>query len=213
MGMQMRGIISVDTSQAMAVINKVKGQMSLQMFNEVVEQTVRDTGKRAVRKIVKQEVKKTYEVKDHWVGQKILNPRMSGHGAAISCVVPIKGERGTIGGIFPASGGGLASGRANGTAAKKRLKRGGAKIKAKIVKGKTTVLPDSLPNQGGNPPFRLPNGAVVTRRTKQSRPLVRVVGRAVPQMVDKQFEARIRDPINEYMLKRVNQVITWKMKI
>lgn len=206
----MRTAVYVDVSPALNVINQIKPKLSPKMFEECVAQTVKDTGNRAVKKFIKQEVPKEYAVTAAWVGSKVLGAKFSGGGASVSCVVPVRGERGTIGGIFSASGGGYSKGK--GGRAKKKLKRKSA-IKAQVLRGKTSVLPGDLPNQGGNPPFRMPNGAVMTRTTAQSRPIARVVGRAVPQMVDKHFEDRIQGPINDYMIQRMNQVVAWKMGI
>lgn len=207
----MRTAVYVDVSPALSVINQLKPKLSPKMFEECVAQTVKDTGNRAVKKFIKQEIPKEYAVTAAWVGSKVLGAKFSGGGMSCSCVVPVKGERGTIGGIFSASGGGYSKGK--GGRAKKRLKHKGGTIKAQILKGAASVLPGNLPNQGGNPPFRMPNGAVMTRTTSSSKPIARVVGRAVPQMVDKHFEDRIQDPINDYMIDRMNQVIAWKMGI
>lgn len=213
MGIQMRSTINVDVSNALSVCNGLKDKMTPKNFEWCLEHAIRDAGNREVKKIVKQEVVKEYTVTSGWVGQKVKGAKFSGGGSSIACVIPIKGERGTLGGIFPASGGGIASGRAKGNTAKKRLKRGGAKVKAQILRGGASTLPDSLPNQGGNAPFRLPNGAVMTRKTSKSHPLVRVVGRAVPQMVDKHFESKMQNPINDYIIKRMDQLVKEKMGI
>ena len=204
-------VINVDTSRALTEISKLKTKMSPGNFQECVEITLRDTARREVKKVIKQEIPKEYAVTAAWVGSKVLGAKFSGGGMSCSCVVPVKGERGTIGGIFSASGGGYSKGK--GGRAKKRLKNRSGTIKAQILKGAASVLPGNLPNQGGNPPFRMPNGAVMTRTTSSSKPIARVVGRAVPQMVDKHFEDRIQDPINDYMIDRMNQVIAWKMGI
>lgn len=213
MGVQMRKVLKVDTSKAMEVCNSLRKDLSEENFEWVMQRTIRDAGQRAVKKIVKQEVMKEYQVQSGWVGKKIKGPSFSGSGRACICVVPIKGERGTLGGIFPAGGGGLSAGRATKNRMKKRLKWGGAKIYAKVLKGEKSVLPDELKNQGKNPPFRLPNGAVMTRKTNKPYPFVRVVGRAVPQMTDKYFEKRIEGPINDYIVKRFGQLVKEKMKI
>ncbi len=198
-----RGTINVDVSQALATINQMKKDLSQENFDKCLMYTIKDTGNRAVKKLVKEEVPKEYAVTGSWVGEKVLRAKYAGGGAAVSCVVPIKGERGTLGGIFSAGGGGYAKGRAkkNGKALK-ALKSRKSQITAQILRGQTSVLPGHLPNQGGNPPFRMPSGAVMTRTTTNNKPIARVVGRAVPQMVDKYFEARIQKPIEQYIVKR-----------
>lgn len=212
--MAMRGSINVDVSQALGVCNQLKKQMSPRVFEECLAITVKDTGNRAVKKFIKQEVPKEYAVTSGWVGSKVQRARFSGGGGSVSCVVPVKGERGTLGGIFSAGGGGLAKGRAKGNKKMRKLKRKGKSgITAQILRGGASQIPGALPNQGGNPPFRLPNGAVMTRTKNRPYPIARVVGRAVPQMVDKHFESRIQQPINDYMIKRMSEVVKWKMGI
>lgn len=212
--MAMRGEIKVDISPAMNVINGLKKQLSPKMFDECIGITIRDAGNRAVKKIIKQEVPKEYRVTTGWIGKKVEKAKISGFGGSMSCVVPVKGERGTLGGIFAAGGGGLAKGRAHGNKKLRKIKRRGKSgITADVLRGKTSRIPDELKNQGGNPPFRLPNGAVMTRTKKGPYPIARVVGRSVPQMVDKQFEKRLQKPINDYIVKRMNEVVRWKMGI
>ena len=210
--LNMRGIITVDCSHALGVVTELYSKLGKEKFNECLEITVKDTG-RQVKKIIKQEIPKEYEVTSTWVGSKVRTPKYSGGGGSISCVIPVRGERGTLGGIFPAGGGNMVTARAkkNGKALKK-LKKARSGVTATILKGKSSSLPGTLPNQGGNPPFRLPNkGVVLTRSAKKA--LVRVAGRAVPQMVDKHFEDRLQEPINDYMIKRMGQVVKWKMGI
>lgn len=213
MGIAMRGSVNVDVSHALAVCSELQEKLSKKNFDLCLEITVRDTGNRAVKRIIKQEIPPVYEVTSGWVGSKVMAAQFSGGGGSVRCIIPVKGERGTLGGIFPAGGGGRAKGRAKMGKQKKKLKRGGSNVTATILRGKTSALPGTLPNQGGNPPFRHPSGLVMTRKTSASHPIVRVVGRAVPQMVDKHFEARIQSPINEYMIKRMSQVVSWKMGI
>ena len=215
--MPMRGEIRVDISPAMNVINGMKKQLDPRMFSECLQITLKDTGNRAVKKILKQEIPKEYDVTPAWVGEKVEKTRLKGTGDRMSCVIPVKGERGTLGGIFTASGGGYAKGKAPRKGKKRKalrkLKRRDQTIKAQVLKKSMSTLPDKLERQGKHPAFRLPNGAVMTHPRNTKRPIVRVVGRAVPQMVDKQFESRIQDPINEYMVKRMDQVVSWKMGI
>ena len=204
--------IYVDVSQALTNVNKLKKDLSPQMFNKVLSTTIRDTGNRQVKKIIKQETVKDYAVTGQWVGKQVMKAQYSGGGSAIACVIPIRGVRGTLGGTFSASGGGVSAGKGGGGKKFRKLARKG-QIKAKILKGKTSVLPGDLKNQGGNPPFRLSNGAVMTRTTGKNKPIARVVGRSVPQMVDKHFEDRIKQPINDYIEKRFAQNVQRFMKI
>lgn len=201
-----RGVISIDVSQALTTVNQLGKNMKKENFDKCLEYTIKDTGNRAVKKFIKQEIPQEYAVTTSWVGSKVQNAKYAGGGGSISCVVPVKGERGTLGGIFSAGGGTVQKGRAkkNGMALKK-LKNKKSTITAQILRGKTSVLPGTLPNQGGNPPFRMPTGPVMTRTKSTSLPIARVVGRAVPQMVDKHFESRIQKPIEDYIVKRFQE--------
>lgn len=205
--------INVDISRALNACNDMRGNMNDAVFRKCLEATIRDTGNRAVRKIVKQKVLEDYAVTAGWVNKKIMHARFTGGGASFGCVVPIKGERGTIGGIFSAGGAGRAKGRARAGREMKRLKKGGGAVTAKILKGKSSGLPGRMTHQGGNAPFRLPNGVVVTRKTSSSLPVVRIAGRAVPQMVDRHFMDKMEQPLNDYMIKRMQENIARFMKI
>lgn len=201
-----RGYIDIDVSQALTTVNQLGKNMKKENFDKCLEWTIKDTGNRAVKKFIKQEIPQEYAVSGSWVGSKVQSAKYSGGGGSVQCVVPVKGERGTIGGIFSAGGGGYAKGRAkkNGKALK-ALKKKKSTITAQILRGATSVLPGNLPNQGGNPPFRMPTGPVMTRTQHTAKPIARVVGRAVPQMVDKHFESRIQKPIEDYIVKRFQE--------
>ena len=201
-----RADISIDISDALTTVHQLRDNLTPENFNLCLEYTIKDTGNRAVKKYIKEEIPQEYAVTAGWVGSKVQGAKFTGGGAQFGCVVPVSGERGTIGGIFAASGGGVAKGRAkkNGMALKK-LKNRRSDIQAQILKGKMSSLPGVLPNQGGNPPFRMNAGVVMTRTTNKRKPIARVVGRAVPQMVDKHFESRIEPRINKYIVERFNQ--------
>jgi hypothetical protein len=201
-----RGWIDLDVSRALTTVNALAKDMKKENFDKCLEYTIKDAGNRCVKNVIKQEVVHEYAVSSRWVGNKVQSAKYSGSGGAIACVIPIRGERGTIGGIFSAAGGAYAAGRARKDGkALKRLKNKKSNIMAHILQGETSILPGKLPNQGNNPPFRMPNGAVMTRTKHKPKPIARVVGRAVPQMVDKHFEKRIQKPIEDYIVKRFQE--------
>ena len=115
-----RGTIDIDVSQALTTVNQLGKNMKKENFDKCLEWTIKDTGNRAVKKFIKQEIPQEYAVSGSWVGSKVQSAKYSGGGGSVQCVVPVKGERGTIGGIFSAGGGGYAKGRAkkNGKALK-----------------------------------------------------------------------------------------------
>jgi len=208
------GLIHVDVSQALTTINGMKKGLSPEVFNKCLMYTIKDTGNRFVKRIVKETVTREYAVRGGWVDSKIKRAQFTGGGSGFGCVVPIRGERGTIGGTFAAAGGSVASGRAKKDGrALKALKHKRSGVSAKILKGKSSSLPGALPHQGGNAPFRLKNGIVVTRKTKSRYPLAGVVGRSVPGMVDRHFISKMQGPINAYMVQRMQQNIRRFMKV
>ena len=208
-----RVTVNVDVSNALIAIKQLQLNLNPKQFAKCMEYTVKDTGNRAVKGIVKRQVAKDYQITQKWAGEQIKKARYSGGGDWIKCEVPIKGHKGTLGGTFPAGGGGMATGKYNGKIKKRLARMKGAKITAIILRGKSSKLPIKLKNQGGNPPFRIPNGAVMTRRTDQAKPIVRVSGRSVSQMTDKQFDGKIETELENYMVKRFEQNAKRVMKI
>lgn len=194
-------VLYIDASDALAKLDGLRRQMSPEQYQKAMYRTLKEVSKKA-NTIVKKEVTKKYEVTQAWVGAKIKSPRMSAGGMNVSCVIPVKGERGTIGGIF-AAGGGPVKVQAttvhlkDGTTKQRKKHIRQRKITARIVKGQSSTLPDVLKNQGGNPPFR-PNGGVVFTRTTAARlPIARVVGRDVPDMID----AKAREGVEKELLQ------------
>ena len=134
------------------------------------------------------------------VGKHIGNGKVSMGGGASgpSCVIPIRGHKGSIGGFYGASGG------AHGWRA---ARRGRYKVNAKILRGKVSTLPAVMSHQGGNPPFRnlgsKLGGVTFTRKGKARFPIAKVVGIAVPQMPMNRAQAAVQENIQSFLMERL----------
>ena len=181
-----------------------------------MQEAIRTTGNQ-VKRIIKDDVDKHYIGGKNWIGSAVESPQMK---QPLQCIIPLKGTRGVIGQQFPTGGGafntspygayGFTGHGQKMTYGRLRNKKG-AKITAKILRGKTSTLPSVLPNQGGNPPF-LNRGTVYTRRTNDRMPIVRVVGLSVPQMVVNRAKADITKDIISELEKNVELELQKRLK-
>ena len=177
-----------------------------------VDAAIKLTSKK-IKKIIKDDVPEHYEGGKNWIGSAVQSPQTG----FMQAVVPIKGNRGVIGQQFQTGGGayvtnaGGAYGFTSGGGYKKLQFKKGAKITAKILKGKLSKLPDRMTHQGGNPPFMY-KGLVYTRRTNESFPIVRVVGLAVPQMVENRAKEDIMRDIEKDLEQNIVDEVTKRIK-
>lgn len=186
--------VYVDISHLQGTIQGMRDVLAPDRFHEVMRRTFNDAG-RKVKSIVRKEVPKDYNVTASWAGDAVGWPKQQG----IGVVIPIKGKRGSIGGLYSASG---PRGRP-----RKGVK---TKIYAKIVRAGRSTLPDTLPHQGGQPPFFLPgvgsrnNRIVMTRKfANKPKPIVRVVGLGVPQMPINKSREDVQDEIRKVIETRL----------
>lgn len=191
--------MNIDISDATAMINALKVVHTQHEFELLMFRAFKRTGS-TVKTILRKELPQDYEVKPSWVGSQVGSPRtqMGGGGIGVSCIIPINGARGSIGGRFSASGG------AHGW---KAVRRGRYKINAKIVKGQGSTMPPVMSRQGGQPPFRnlgsSLGGATFTRVGKGRLPIARVVGLGVPQMPLNRSEDDVQERIMDTLMKRL----------
>lgn len=183
-------VIYVDISDLMDTINMMKAAMSRPAFEEMMRRTFMDAG-RKVKTIVRKEVPQDYAVTASWAGSQVGWPKANG-GGQIGVTVPIKGARGSIGGRFKASG-------PRGRPAKGKR----AKINAKIVKGQTSTMPETMAHQGGQPPFMVGGVAFTRKYAGKSHPIVHVVGLGVPQMPINKSRDDVQKDIKEVVEKRL----------
>lgn len=185
----------LDSSDLNRMLSVARGLLNNGNYTRLLQRTVKETAAK-VRTIVSQEVPEDYEVSARWAREGVMPYRLNvGGGGSVNCVIPLSGRKGVHArtgsgqnnnGLFPAS--------ANGN-----------RITSKVVKGRTTTLPEHMRRQGGNPPFMatMPNGytLVMTRRTDKRLPIVRVVGVALPQMPMN----RSQDDIEEEIITRMTE--------
>ena len=175
--------LDIDMSDLARTVNKLSTILTEQQLEKLMHRTFKEVGERGKTPIAK-EVSKDYAVTQKWVRSGIEKYEL-GYGLnGVSCTIPLSSKKGSIGGLFKASGGGE------------------RKIKAAIVRAHKSTLPDKMKNQGGNPPF-MANGIAYTRRKKTRFPIVRVVGLGVPQMPLNLSEDKVKTALLELADKRL----------
>lgn len=187
--------LKIDMSELYATTETLRMILTKSQFQKLMHRTFKEVGERS-KPIISREVVKDYAVTQKWVKEQIGSYRLgAGLMGGITCIIPLKGAKGSIGGRFHASGG----------SGGKHQRR---KITANIVTAKKSELPPKMKNQGGNAPFinrasgKL-GGAAFTRRTKARFPIVRVVGLGVPQMPLNRSADKVQDEILELAGKRL----------
>jgi hypothetical protein len=175
----------IDTSAVDGTIDMMRDALSHEQFEALMYRTLKEVGNRA-KVPVARAVQEEYAVKQAWVKGAMGNPRMS-IGDGVQCVIPINGARGSIGTtdqVFKGSGG------HRGAVGQK------LKLRARILKGQSSTLPEKMSHQGGQPPFMNARyGVAMTRKTKARYPLAKVVGLGVPQMPLNQAKPQVQDEI------------------
>lgn len=205
--------LEIDVSDAKRKMDMLSLALTKDEMVKLEERVIRRTAKR-VKTIVAKEVPKKYHIKNSAVRKDIKRPQYGHSMGGIQCSIPIEGERHIIGGkTFTAAGGRHGW---KGIVAGKRYK-----IKAQIIRGKASVLPETM-GAGDNPPFRnfsAPrlNNAAFTRAKSagfppNNLPLTRVVGIATPQMPLNRSADDVQDEIGDYMDKRIDAEFNYIMK-
>ncbi len=173
----------LDASDLESKVNYAYNVLSEKNFRRVMLRTFNEVGKRG-KKIIGDDSEEYYHGGKHWIYSGIKSAQIGfGGGADVTCKIPLKSVKGSIGGTF---GAGMSKGwvkvkMPNARASAKGRVNAKGRVTAHIVKGGTSILPAKLPNQGGNPPFMM-NGLAMTRRTDKRYPIVKVKGLAIPQM-------------------------------
>ena len=218
--MARESVLHVDLKPLQSTIEGLRAVHTKKEFELLMLRAFRRTGQR-VKTILKTEIPKDYHAKPMWIGQSVGRPETGFGGiggAAVHCTIPIDGPRGVHGRQFHAAG---PPGR--------RAKGKRYKISVNVVKGKQSVLPETMKNQGGNPPFIAKarasgatkivrgekgrfakgnisgntKGIVFTRRTGERLPSVRVVGQSVPQMPMNKSKEDVQEEILEHLKGRI----------
>ena len=182
--------IYVDMSEIQSTIEHLRLVLTKDQFEKVMYRTFGEVGKKAKSMIAK-EVVKDYAVTQKWVKDNTGSYKLSMGGAfPVTCVIPLKGHKGSIGGRFALS-------------SPARSRRQG-RVRARIVRAGVTTLPQTMDHQGGNPPF-VAEGVAFTRRTQARLPIVRVVGLGVPQMPLNRSAEKVQDALLDYAGQRLER--------
>ena len=180
--------IYVDMSDLQSKIEHLRLVLTKEQFEKVMYRTFGEVGRRA-KTLIAKEVVQDYAVTQKWVKDNTGSYQLSMGGAfPVTCTIPLKGHKGSIGGRFALS-------------SPVRSRREG-RVRARIVRDQVSTLPQRMENQGGNPPF-VAEGVAFTRRTKARLPIVRVVGLGVPQMPLNRSEPSVQEDIKTYMYNRM----------
>lgn len=208
--------IDVDASEVSAVIDMMRSKLTPGEFEKLMRRSLGETAQRLKKPIV-DESRKRYEVKAGFVRAGIKPYKFEGSGGDVAVKVPLRGPKGTIGGTFAAKGGHYGWNPPK------------YQIRAKILKGKESTLPDSIAGQGGQPPFRNVRnagrwtsqkgqakpeagngstagsigGTVMTRRGSGRFPIKHVSAVAMPQMPLNQARPGVEKVIVETLDKRI----------
>lgn len=197
-------IVYLDVSEAVAKMNQLATVLAPNKAHELFRRTLTDAGKQ-VKQIAKSDIPNEYVMKPAWIGSAVGFPQMIG---TDSCKVIIKNARGSIGGVFPASGGaykvqGTTVHMADGTTRQRKAHIRTRAIRAKIVTSNVSTLPSRMPAwQGGQPPFMM-GGLAMTRSGASRFPIHKVVGLAVPQPPVDRSHDEMQQHIEQYMMQRL----------
>ena len=187
--------LKINTSEVMAIADRLSENLSEAQMDRLMYRTLKEAA-RKVRTETKRAVVQDYAVTQGFVASGIKEPRMGGGGGRWSCIIPMDSKRGVIGQTFHASGGRF------GKRVLKSGKKQHLKLRAQIIRGQRSVLPDKMEHQGGNPPF-MAGKVAFTRTTKHRFPIARVVGLSVPQMPINKSEPKVEAAIVKYMTERL----------
>lgn len=189
------GDLYIDASELDGLLKDMAGKLTPGNFDKLMRRSLNEVGRRS-KKPIRKAVTGQYAVKAGWVNEGIKSAKVSGGGGEVSCVIPLVGAKGHIGGTFAASGG-----HPGWNPPKYR-------IRARIVKSGLSVLPAVMSHQGGQPPFintsaaKL-NGVAFTRTGKERFPIESISALALPQMPLNRAKPETEREILELTEKRV----------
>ena len=188
--------IEIDTSELDFMIDGLKKRLTSEQVNRVMGQVMHETGEH-MKTVLKREIPEHYYVTPGEVGKAVGRARVTSGAGGTGCIIPVEGPRRSIGGGFPASGG------SHGWKSVHRKYR----VKARIVKGAQSTLPEKMNNYGGQPPFRnlgsKLGAQVYTRGAKGRLPIKKVVGIAIPQMPANRAREDVERALKYYLYKRM----------
>lgn len=176
--------LEVDLSNVMSTMAEMEKLLSTSNFNKLLYRTFKEAAQKS-KTLIAREVVKEYAVTQGWVKSAIGKYQLSSGGGGVNCIIPLKGNQGSIGGTFKAS-----------------WSRGGP-MTATILRGGGSTLPSVMSHQGGNPPF-MAMGVGFTRRTRKRLPIVHISGLAAPQMPMNRAAEAVEEALLDYVEERLN---------
>jgi len=189
----------VDVSEVMESIERMKNTFSEETAEKIIHHTIVDTGKKS-QSLIANVVTKDFAVTKQWARKHVLHMRATG---PLSWEIPLSGARGLIGTTFKMRTALIS--RKKGASKRRRVKS------AQIKRGSWSNLPDVTPHQGGNVIF--PVGKKIAATRSESKKMVRVVGKSLPQMaVTSPTSEKLDKELGNFMLKRINHHIEQAMK-
>ena len=181
--------LTVDMSDVETKLTWIKSVLNQDQFEKMMYRTFGEVAKRS-KTMVAKDVQQDYVVTQQWVKSQIGAYKLQFGGSfPVTCIIPLKGTKGSVGGRFPLK-------------SPVRSRKQGV-INSAIVRDHVSTLPQKMEKQGGNPPF-VANGVAFTRKTKNRLPIVRVVALGVPQMPFNLSREKVEDSIIQYMEKRLD---------
>lgn len=191
--------IEIDASETVQLLNRIQILVKPEQFRQIVYRVYKRTGRHVIT-AVKKSVSHDYAVKQKEVEKAIGKPKLSMYSGEIGCTIPIKGNRGAIGGMFSASG------SAKGWQSVRKKYR----VKTHVIRGARKPLPKQMSDIGGFPPFRNStapdlHNVTFTRVTKDQLPIRKIVGIAIPQMPMNRSRDAVQDDIIKFMMQLIEQ--------
>ena len=191
--------IEIDASEAVQLLNRIQLLVKPEQFRRIVYNVYKRTGRHVIT-VMKKDVSHDYAVKQKEIAKAVGKPKLSMYSGEIGCTIPIKGNRGAIGGMFSASG------SAKGWQSVRKKYR----VKTHVIRGARKPLPKQMSDIGGLPPFRNStapdlHNVTFTRVTKDRLPIRKIVGIAIPQMPMNRSRDAVQDDIIKFMMKRIEQ--------
>lgn len=195
--------ITVDVAKASQMINDLRSVYSRDKFNTMMGDVFKRSRGRT-RVIISQEVPKYYRVKRKRPLTKMVgNPRIEKSGGNVSCSIPLDGIRGKISGEQEMYKSTAPVKQMWKTRSGGKSKRNVYKVRAYIVRGHSS----ELPNEGKRVHFKVFTGKfkgwTFVRHDKKGEHITRAVGDAPPQMPMNRAEERVKKELAEFFVNRI----------
>lgn len=194
--------LEVDASELNAQITRLQEVMKPEKFNQAMYGIFRRTGGH-VRKILKQDLPKEYNISAGEVGAAVGNAKLV-MGGGTGCSIPVTATRKHIGG--GGKRGFTAYGGRRGWAS---LHSGHYDVSAVVYRGQRSTLPSHMHGYGGQPPFRnigsSLGGLTFTREGQNRLPIRPVMGIGIPDMPLNRSEPDVQKDIKDYLERQIEQ--------